>query len=170
MSKSNLHLEIESQVRAMVSPGELSEILTNAGDGLRMMDRVSTHLNSSEAIISADPEGSVQLSYDVARKSIAAVLEAFGLRVHERAGSHSSFEKVTKIEALTDPAWSDFGWMRKLRNRAEYGESLQPPISKEQAREAFLAASEMAKDARALLQKLRFELEDSSSQITEVTR
>lgn len=167
MSKSNLHLEIESQVRAMVSLGELSEILTNAGDGLRMMDRVSTHLNSSEAIISADPEGSVQLSYDVARKSIAALLEAFGLRVHERAGSHSSFEKVTKIEALTDPAWSDFGWMRKLRNRAEYGESLQPPITQEQAEEAFLAASEMAREARALLEKLRIELEDSASQIAQ---
>lgn len=150
-------------------PGELSEILTNAQDGLRMMSRVSNHLKSSEAIISADPEGSVQLSYDVARKSIAALLEAFGLRVHERAGSHSSFEKVTKVDALTDPAWADFGWMRKIRNRAEYGESLQPPITQEQAREAFLAANAMAEAARALLEQLRLELEDSASQITEVT-
>lgn len=167
MSKYNLQLEIESQVRAIVRPGELSQILTNASDGLRMMSRVSTHLKSSEAIIATDPEGSVQLSYDVARKSIAAVLEAFGLRVHERAGSHSSFEKVTTIEALTNPAWSDFGWMRKLRNRAEYGESLQPPITQEQAKEAFLAASEIAKDARALLERLLLQHEDSVSQIAQ---
>lgn len=167
MSKFNLHQEVESQVRAVLSTGELSEILTNPNDGLKMMERVSTHLKSSEAIIATDPEGSVQLSYDVARKSIAAVLEAFGLRVHERAGSHSSFEKVTKIDALTDSAWSDFGWMRKMRNRAEYGESLQPPITEAQAREAFLAANEMARDARALLEKLRLELEDSTSQIAQ---
>jgi uncharacterized lipoprotein len=167
LSKFNLHQEVESQVRAILPPGELSEILTNAQDGLKMMERVSTHLKSSEAIIPADPEGSVQLSYDVARKSIAALLEAFGLRVHERAGSHSSFEKVTKIAALTDPAWSDFGWMRKMRNRAEYGESLQPPITQAQARESFLAASAMASDARALLEKLRLELEDSTSQIAQ---
>lgn len=160
MSKSNLHLEIEAQIRAVVRPGELSEILTNARDGLRMMERVSTHLKTSEAIIDSDPEGSVQLSYDAARKSLAAVLDAFGLRVHERAGSHSSFERVAAIEALTAPAWSDFGWMRKLRNQAEYGESLQPPFTANQAREAFIAASEMAKDSVLVLEKLSLETQN----------
>ena len=90
MSHSSNRTAIETEIRALVKPGELTEILTNASDGIRKLQQIDSQLEISRLAIHKDPETSIQLSYDAARKSVAAILEAFGLRVHERAGSHST--------------------------------------------------------------------------------
>lgn len=151
MSQSSNRTAIETKIRALLRPGELTEILTEASDGLRKLRRVESQLKYSALAIHDDPDTSIQLSYDAARRAVAVILEAFGLRVHERAGSHSSFVKVMSIEAFDQEIWSDLEWMKKLRNQSQYGDSTMPELTAQQAEEALLAGRSMVADARKIL-------------------
>ena len=142
---------IEKKIRAVLKPAELSEILTNASDGLTRLKRAESQLAISEMSVRDAPAVSISLSYDAARKSVAAVLEAFGLRVHERAGSHASFVKVVSIDVFNQEIWCDLEWMKKLRNQSQYGDSTMPELTVDQAQESFLAAKAMVSDAKRLL-------------------
>jgi hypothetical protein len=142
---------IERKIRAVLKPSELSEILTNTNDGLAGLNRAESQLAISEMAVAGEPAVSISLSYDAARKSVAAILEAFGLRVHERAGSHSSFVKVTSIDVFNQDIWCDLEWMKKLRNQSQYGDSTMPELTPRQAVEALLAARSMVADARRIL-------------------
>lgn len=151
MSQSSNRTAIETKIRALLRPGELTEILTDASHGLRKLSRVDSQLKYSALAIQDDPETSIQLSYDAARRSVAAILEAFGLRVHERAGSHSSFVKVMTIDAFDQAIWRDLEWMKKLRNQSQYGDSTALELTARQAEEALLAARGVVADARRIL-------------------
>ena len=142
---------IEKKIRAVLKPAELSEILTNASDGLTRLKRAESQLAISEMSVRDAPAVSISLSYDAARKSVAAVLEAFGLRVHERAGSHASFVKVVSIDVFNQEIWCDLEWMKKLRNQSQYADSTMPELTVDQAQESFLAAKAMVSDAKRLL-------------------
>ena len=142
---------IEKKIRAVLKPAELSEILTNASDGLTRQKRAESQLAISEMSVRDAPAVSISLSYDAARKSVAAVLEAFGLRVHERAGSHASFVKVVSIDVFNQEIWCDLEWMKKLRNQSQYADSTMPELTVDQAQESFLAAKAMVSDAKRLL-------------------
>lgn len=141
---------IERQIRAVLKPGELSEILTNVSDGLARLKRAESQLAISEMAVREEPAISISLSYDAARIAVAAILEAFGLRVHERAGSHSSFVKVASIDVFNQEIWCDLEWMKKLRNQSQYADSTMPELTARQAEEALLAARRMVADARRI--------------------
>ena len=153
MSRSAYKLETEAKIRALVKPGELTDILTNASDGIRKLQQIDSQLEISRLAIHKDPETSIQLSYDAARKSVAAILEAFGLRVHERAGSHSTYLKVMTLEVFNEEVWRDLEWMRKLRNTAQYGDSTSASLTAQQAEEALIAGLSMALEARKFLRQ-----------------
>lgn len=151
MSQSSNRTAIETEIRALLRPGELTEILTDASDGLRKLRRVESQLKYSALAINDDPETSIQLSYDAARRSVAPILESFGLRVHERAGSHSSFVKVASIDVFNQEIWCDLEWMKTLRNQSQYGDSTMTELTARQAEEALLAARRMVADVRRIL-------------------
>jgi hypothetical protein len=153
LSRSAYKLDTEAKIRALVKPGELTEILTDASDGIRKLQQVDSQLEISRLAIHKDPETSIQLSYDAARKSVAAILEAFGLRVHERAGSHSTYLKVMTLEVFNQEVWCDLEWMKKLRNTAQYGDSTTAGLTAQQAEEALLTAMSMALEARKFLRQ-----------------
>jgi hypothetical protein len=153
LSRSAYKLETEAKIRALVKPGELTDILTNASDGIRKLQQIDSQLEISRLAIHKDPETSIQLSYDAARKSVAAILEAFGLRVHERAGSHSTYLKVMTLEVFNEEVWRDLEWMRKLRNTAQYGDSTSASLTAQQAEEALIAGLSMALEARKFLRQ-----------------
>ena len=151
MSQLELMESIEKKIRAVLKPAELSEILTNASDGLTRQKRAESQLAISEMSVRDAPAVSISLSYDAARRAVVAILEAFGLRVHERAGSHSSFVKVASIDVFNQEIWCDLEWMKKLRNQSQYGDSTMPELTVDQAQESFLAARAMVSDAKRLL-------------------
>ncbi len=151
MSQLEAMESIEEKIRAVLKPGELSEILTKASDGLASLKRAESQLAISEMAVRDEPAVSISLSYDAARKSVAAVLEAFGLRVHERAGSHSSFVKVASIDVFNQEIWCDLEWMKTLRNQSQYGDSTMTELTARQAEEALLAARRMVADVRRIL-------------------
>ena len=151
MFHSSNRTAIETEIRALLKPGELTEILTDASHGLRKLRRVDSQLKYSALAIHDDPETSIQLSYDAARRAVAAILEAFGLRMHERAGSHSSYVKVVSIDVFNQDIWRDLEWMKKLRNQSQYADSTMPELTVDQAQESFLAAKAMVSDAKRLL-------------------
>ncbi len=151
MSQLESIKSIEEKIRAVLKPGELSEIGTNASDGLARLNRVESQLAISEMAVRDEPAVSISLSYDAARIAVAAILEAFGLRVHERAGSHSSFVKVASIDVFNQEIWCDLEWMKKLRNQSQYADSTMPELTVDQAQEGLAASRNMLEDARRIL-------------------
>lgn len=134
---------------------EITELLTGASEANALFDQSKNHLRSANLICAHDPEGAVQLAYDAARKSVSALLREVGLRVHDRAGSHSSYLKVTTLEVFDQEKWQDLLWVRKLRNIAEYSDSESQHILAYQSAESIQASEAMVADASRVLLRLR---------------
>ncbi|MFJ8748387.1 hypothetical protein ACIREO_03435 [Streptomyces sp. NPDC102441] len=80
-----------------------------------------------------DPEGAYTLSYDAARRAMAAVLQNQGLRATSRGG-HTVISEA--VRAQLDPPLGSilrpFNRMRARRNEIEYRSSEAPTVSPEE--------------------------------------
>lgn len=149
--------EFRHQVISTLDERELTVVLTSSKEANSLFSQSHNHIDSCQIIRQTDPEGSVQLSYDAARKSISALLNEVGLRVHERAGSHTSFLKVSTLQVFNQEIWQDLVWVRKLRNLAEYSDSDNRVVKSHQALKSIEAAKAMVDDAERILRALRGE-------------
>lgn len=114
--------ELETQIRSLLDPKELKSIVADPSSCRGHIDRALQHLNTAEMAANADPAAAVQLAYDAARKALNAILSLVGLKVHERAGSHGSYIRLSKLTYLDQEIWIGLEELKKLRNRAEYDE------------------------------------------------
>ncbi len=114
--------ELENQIRSLLEPKELKSIVADPSSCQAHIDRARQHLNAAEMAVSVDPSAAVQLAYDAARKALNAILMLVGLKVHERAGSHGSYVRLSKLTHLDQEIWIGFEELKKIRNRAEYDE------------------------------------------------
>lgn len=114
--------ELEKEVHSLLAPKELTSIVADLDSCAAHIARAYKHLDSAELVAESDSAGAVQLSYDAARKALNAVLMLVGLKVHERAGSHGSYVRLSKLSHLDQEIWMGFEALKKLRNQAEYGE------------------------------------------------
>lgn len=149
--------EFRKLVSSILEKRELTALLTSSKEADQLLAQSKNHINSAQMIKASDPEGAVQLAYDAARKSISALLNEVGLRVHERAGSHASFLKVAALEVFDQEIWQDLVWVRKLRNLAEYSDSDNQTIKLYQTGESIAAAKAMVTDAERILISIRTE-------------
>jgi len=105
------------------------------------------HIESAALIAEADPSGSCQLSYDGARKSLAAVLQIQGLRPTS-SGGHYVIEECLKAQLVKygREIVDKFSVMRRTRNSSEYPQSTKDLVAPEEA-------LEQVEDARDVMAK-----------------
>jgi uncharacterized lipoprotein len=114
--------DLEREIRSMLAAKELTNIVADLDSCRRHIERALQHLETAAIAASTDPAAAVQLSYDAGRKALNAVLMLVGLKVHERAGSHGSYVRLSRLSHLNSEVWVGFEGLKKLRNQAEYGE------------------------------------------------
>src|SRR3712207_6256518 len=74
----------------------------------------------------SDPDGAYTMLYDAARQSLAALLQAQGLRATSRGG-HVAVQLAIEAQFPDPPprtAFRPFGRLRTTRNRVEYDSTL----------------------------------------------
>ena len=92
------------------------------------------HLVSAETIAGTDPQGAYSLAYDAARKAMAAVYEAQGLRATS-AGGHVVLHDAAdaQFEPPLGHLFRPFNRMRVRRNQVEYASSENPQVTTDEA-------------------------------------
>lgn len=119
------------------------------------LEQGRAHLRTSAAAQGTDPVGEFQLAYDAARKALAALLVAQGLRPTHTGGHISVYDAVmAQFDPPLGDAFRPFGWMRPLRNDSEYPSIDKPVAVAADAHAGRTAANEMVKTATRLLDEL----------------
>lgn len=143
--KSNSRRIAENQeVGASVGLEKMAEYL---------LDAAAKHIESARLIAPSDPMGSYQVSYDGARKALAAVLQIQGLRPTS-AGGHYVIEECLKAQLVkTGRGIVDkFSVMRRIRNDNEYPQQPQDAMAVEEAFEQISDAQEVLDGATKLVE------------------
>ncbi|MHB9005115.1 MAG: hypothetical protein ACYC6C_13870 [Coriobacteriia bacterium] len=107
---------IEQQLRA----GELERVTANAPFAEQSLEACEAHIRVARMVVDTDPVGALALAYDAARKALAAMLLAQGLRP-TRSGGHIAVTQA--ITAQLDPPiriGRRVDGVRRTRNANEY--------------------------------------------------
>lgn len=111
-------------IEALLDAGRLQQVTGDLSDADSLLQAAATHLTSAEAIAQDDPDGAYSLLYTAARKSLAAVLLAQGLRPTS-SGGHVAVQEAIEAQFVSPPpsvAFKAFGRMRSTRHLGEYGQ------------------------------------------------
>ena len=76
----------KDRIDELVTIGRLQRVPASKAAARNLIAQARRHLGSAEEIADADPQGAYALTYDAARKAMAAVLEAQGLRATASGG------------------------------------------------------------------------------------
>ena len=117
-----------------------------------MADAVA-HVSLASKGIGDDPAGALQLSYDAARKTAAALLAVQGLRSTTRGG-HIAVIDAVRAQFNDRGGLEVFGRLhalRRRRNRTEYPDEESPGVNEDDARQAFETARAVIDAAERLL-------------------
>jgi hypothetical protein len=120
-------------VTRLIEAGELERVTASEEQARAMLADARRHLGSARAIVESDALGAYVLTYDAARKAIAGVLEAQGLRATSRGGHVVLYDAAM---AQFDPPLGSlirpFNRMRARRIQVEYASSENPEIRPEE--------------------------------------
>lgn len=145
-------MEKKSTLSQLIEAGELDLVTFSPGHPERELDAALRHYQSAVQILESDPEGSFQLLYDSARKTLQALLSSEGIRVRKPPNAnHYTFVKVVKSGFVDSETWNRLDWMRKLRNQTEYPEPETLPASIIDSRQAMDHVAAMLADAKSRL-------------------
>jgi hypothetical protein len=109
-------------VKELIVAGNLQKVAPSLESAHSFLAQASDHLASAQSVATADPTGAYSLLYDAARKSLAAVLQAQGLRA-TRKGGHYAIQEAVNAQFTKPPprdAFRPFGRLRRTRNQIEY--------------------------------------------------
>lgn len=109
-------------IKKMLAADNLQRVVASVDGASAFLDAAAKHLDSAVAVAEADPDGAYTLVYDAARKSLAAVLQAQGLRSTSRGGHYAIQEAIAAQFTKPPPrdAFRPFGRLRRARNQIEY--------------------------------------------------
>ena len=95
-----------------------------------LVTQAELHLATAASIAGVDPDAAFALQYDAARKSLAAVLIATGLRVKSKGGHAGTYEAVrVSLPAEDRAVIRPFDRLRKRRHEVEYLTESVPPAT-----------------------------------------
>jgi hypothetical protein len=144
-------------VQALIDRGELEHVIASAKQAAIMLDDARRHLTSARTIAPLDPQGAYTLTYDAARKSLAAILEAQGLRATSKGGHVVLYD--TALAQFHPPLGKlirQFNRMRARRNQIEYASSENPVVTEDEV----FADLEKAESLIALADKVLPQLDE----------
>lgn len=120
-------------VQRLIHDGELERVTASRSQAELMLDDARRHIASAKTIASADPLGAYVLAYDAARKAIAAILEAQGLRATSKGGHIVLFDAaMAQFDPPLGKLIRPFNRMRIRRNQVEYASSSNPSVTTEE--------------------------------------
>ena len=113
----------EDDVARLVAEGVIRHAEADLRGARTELATARVHLETAAAIASRDPGAAYAISYDAARKAIAAHMRARGFRVGKGHGAHARIG-VYAAAALDDHGIDEqlerYDELRRLRNQSEY--------------------------------------------------
>jgi hypothetical protein len=109
-------------INDLLAAGNLQKVAPSLDAAHGFLAQAAGHLDSALSVATSDPTGAYSLLYDAARKSLAAVLQAQGLRATSKGG-HYAIQEAVKAQFTKPPprdAFRPFGRLRRTRNQIEY--------------------------------------------------
>lgn len=109
-------------IKAQLASGNLQKVSPSLDAADNFLVQAAGHLVSARVVAATDPTGAYALLYDAARKSLAAVLQAQGLRATSKGG-HYAIQEASSAQFTKPPprdAFRPFGRLRRTRNQIEY--------------------------------------------------
>ena len=109
-------------IKALIAAGNLQKVAPSLKSAQGFLAQAAGHLDSAQSVSETDPTGAYSLLYDAARKSLAAVLHAQGLRATSKGGHYAIQEAISAQFTKPPPrdAFRPFGRLRRTRNQIEY--------------------------------------------------
>jgi len=109
-------------IQALLAANNLQKVTPSLDAARSFLTQAAGHLDSATSIATTDPTGAYALLYDAARKSLAAVLQAQGLRATSKGGHYAIEQAITAQFTKPPPrdAFRPFGRLRRNRNQIEY--------------------------------------------------
>ncbi len=146
-----------AEVQRLLDAGELEQVAPS-GDvaGLLIAD-AEAHLRLAGKGTEDDPAGALQLAYDAARKSSAALLAVQGLRATTRGGHIAVLDAVRAQfgGGRGKPVFDRINRLRRRRNATEYPSPDSPAVTTEDAKDALAVARETVEAVKQLLESGR---------------
>jgi hypothetical protein len=109
-------------IKQLLAASNLQKVAPSREAANTFLDAAAKHLDSALTVAEHDPDGAYTLVYDAARKSLAAVLQAQGLRATSKGGHYAIQEAVAAQFTKPPPreAFRPFARLRRTRNQVEY--------------------------------------------------
>jgi hypothetical protein len=118
-------------IKELIAAGNLEKVAPSLEAAHGFLAQAAGHIDSAHTVANADPTGAYSLLYDAARKSLAAVLQAQGLRATSKGG-HFAIQEAINAQFTQPPpreAFRPFARLRRNRNQVEYEDNT--PITAE---------------------------------------
>ena len=144
-----------AQVDRLIAIQRVDRIAPNRPLAERLLVQAAAHVDAAVAVLQVDAPGAFQLSYDAARKALAAILVNQGLRA-KGDGAHMTLLEVARAQ-LHPPLGSvlgQFDWMRRLRNDTEYPDGRRQVADASDVEEAVPVARQFIDLATRLLDEM----------------
>lgn len=126
--------EGRAEVDELLRTGKLEQVAASQELAGYLLEAAARHIESARQIAESDPMGSYQVSYDGARKALAAVLQIQGLRPTS-SGGHYVIEECLKAQLVKTgrEIVDKFSVMRRIRNHNEYPQRPEDGVVAEEA-------------------------------------
>jgi len=141
----------------LLSQERIERVEPNQAASEGLLEQAQLHIASARTL-SNTPDLAMAFiaAYDGARKALAAVLLAQGLRGRGGDGGHAVLLDVVRPQFPNHRrALQRFDWLRTLRNSTEYPDPDTPPITAQDVQDAIVAASVIHELARAFVTRRR---------------
>lgn len=142
-----------TEVEQLITAGEIERVIPSIDLAGRLMADATAHVSLASKGVEDDPAGALQLSYDAARKTAAALLAVQGLRSTTRGG-HIALMDAVRAQFNDRGGMEVFGrlhGLRRRRNRTEYPDEESPGVNEDDARQALEIARVVIDAAERLL-------------------
>jgi len=141
----------EAEVQALLGAGDLQQLIGEAANGERLIEKAAVTLETARSAIERDPDSAFVLAYDAARQALTALLAHQGLRPTTKGG-HYAVERAAR--AQFGPGVRQFGALRRRRNELEYPERPGDDATVDEASESVEHAQQIITAAEGLLDQL----------------
>jgi hypothetical protein len=141
------------EIQRLIDEGELEFVEASTDVANRLLRDAAAHIRLAQRGLEDDPAGALQLSYDAARKSSAALLAVQGLRATTRGG-HIAVIDAVRAQFNHRGGVAVFGHINRLRRRrndTEYPSLTTPGVTPEEATKALTTARETIESTERLL-------------------
>lgn len=142
-----------AEIERLLNDAELERVTPSEDVASRLLANAEAHIGLASKGVEDDPAGALQLSYDAARKTSAALLAVQGLRSTTRGG-HIAVIDAVRAQFNDRGGMDVFGRLNRLRRRrntTEYPDPDSPTVTEDDARQALATARETLDAAKRLI-------------------